>query len=199
VKIGIIAASAGSGKTTRLSEVLDEAIASGKVRADGIVATTFTRQAAAELIERARSRLLPLQLAIFLELASLARESVWVGDQKQAIYGFRGTDPALMDAVIESLTATATDPELIRTAVEAVGHSGSIETLSTSYRSRPELVHELHARLAVRNVAKRAKLPSALHGAIPLAFGRPAIEQRDLLGRVRAIHAAAFHHLSSLC
>lgn len=91
----------------------------------------------------------PLQLAIFLELASLARESVWVGDQKQAIYGFRGTDPALMDAVIESLTATTTDPELIRTAVEAVGHSGSIETLSTSYRSRPELVHltsEIFAR-----------------------------------------------------
>ena len=83
----------------------------------------------------------PLQLAIFLELASLARESVWVGDQKQAIYGFRGTDPALMDAVIESLTATTTDPELIRKAVEAVDDSSVIETLSTSYRSRPELVH----------------------------------------------------------
>src|SRR5690606_15318562 len=58
VKIRIITASAGSGKTTRLSQVLDEAIAEGRVRPDGIVATTFTRQAAAELTERARSRLL---------------------------------------------------------------------------------------------------------------------------------------------
>ncbi|MCX5747330.1 MAG: UvrD-helicase domain-containing protein, partial [Proteobacteria bacterium] len=91
----------------------------------------------------------PLQLAIFLELASLARESVWVGDQKQAIYGFRGTDPALMDAVIESLTATTTDPELVRSAVAAVGHPSELETLSVSYRSRPALV-ELTSDLFAR-------------------------------------------------
>ena len=96
----------------------------------------------------------PLQLAIFLELATLARESVWVGDQKQAIFGFRGTDPALMDAMIESLTSTTTDPELIHSAVEAVGHHGEIETLSTSYRSRPALValtSEIFARAFVHH------------------------------------------------
>ena len=48
----------------------------------------------------------PLQLALFLSLARLAK-SAWVGDQKQAIYGFRGTDPALMDAAIESLLGGA--------------------------------------------------------------------------------------------
>jgi ATP-dependent exoDNAse (exonuclease V) beta subunit len=83
----------------------------------------------------------PLQLAIFLELAALARESVWVGDQKQAIYGFRGTDPALMDAVIESLSGTENDPELIQDAIEKVGLVGELESLEKSYRSRPELVH----------------------------------------------------------
>jgi ATP-dependent helicase/nuclease subunit A len=83
----------------------------------------------------------PLQLSIFIELASLATESVWVGDQKQAIYGFRGTDPALMDAVIESLTGAETDPELLRTAVDAVaGATSQMESLGTSYRSRPNLV-----------------------------------------------------------
>ncbi len=82
----------------------------------------------------------PLQLAVFVELASLAKESVWVGDQKQAIYGFRGTDPALMDAVIESLGGTATDPELLQAAFEAAGQVGVIETLDVSYRSRPALV-----------------------------------------------------------
>jgi ATP-dependent helicase/nuclease subunit A len=58
VNIRVITASAGSGKTTKLSKVLDEAIGSGRVRPEAIVATTFTREAAAELVERARERLL---------------------------------------------------------------------------------------------------------------------------------------------
>ncbi len=90
----------------------------------------------------------PLQLAIFLELAQLARESVWVGDPKQAIYGFRGTDPALMDAAIESLTSPAHDSELIDRAVDAVARIGTVETLDISYRSRPGLVHLTSALFA---------------------------------------------------
>jgi ATP-dependent helicase/nuclease subunit A len=66
----------------------------------------------------------PLQLEIFLELAKLAPRSFWVGDQKQAIYGFRGTDPALMDAAIE--------------AIQQAGERG--ENLPYSWRSRAELV-----------------------------------------------------------
>lgn len=65
----------------------------------------------------------PIQIAIFLKLADIAKRCVWVGDQKQSIYGFRGTDPALMDA--------------------AIGHilgNREPETLSKSWRSRPELV-----------------------------------------------------------
>ncbi len=65
----------------------------------------------------------PIQLAIFLRLAAIATRSVWVGDQKQAIYGFRGTDPALMDAAIVQILAGA-DPE----------------TLPMNRRSRPGLV-----------------------------------------------------------
>jgi len=65
----------------------------------------------------------PLQLAIFLRLADIATRSVWVGDQKQSIFGFRGTDPALMDAAVDTILAGA-EPE----------------TLAQSWRSRPELV-----------------------------------------------------------
>ncbi len=65
----------------------------------------------------------PIQLAIFLELAKLAPRSVWVGDQKQSIYAFRGADPALMDAAIDQILA-----------------EGTLETLGDSYRSRPGLV-----------------------------------------------------------
>jgi superfamily I DNA/RNA helicase len=66
----------------------------------------------------------PIQLAIFLKLAGLAGESVWVGDQKQSIYGFRGTDPALMDAVISRLE----------------DEKSPVEVLCESWRSRPPLV-----------------------------------------------------------
>ena len=45
----------------------------------------------------------PLQLALFVELAKLAKRSVWVGDPKQAIYGFRGTDANLIAGVLGAI------------------------------------------------------------------------------------------------
>jgi ATP-dependent exoDNAse (exonuclease V) beta subunit len=63
----------------------------------------------------------PMQLAIFLKLAEAAPHSIWVGDPKQAIYNFRGTDPQLMHECLKQLR-----------------HG---EVLDTSYRSRPDLVH----------------------------------------------------------
>jgi ATP-dependent helicase/nuclease subunit A len=41
----------------------------------------------------------PLQLAIFQRLRSSAPHNRWVGDPKQAIYGFRDTDPKLVNDV----------------------------------------------------------------------------------------------------
>lgn len=49
----------------------------------------------------------PLQLQLFTRFAELVDKVVWVGDSKQAIYEFRGTDPELMKAVaarVESKT-----------------------------------------------------------------------------------------------
>ena len=42
----------------------------------------------------------PIQLALFFALTELAGKSVWVGDPKQAIYAFRGTDPQLMNDIV---------------------------------------------------------------------------------------------------
>jgi len=66
----------------------------------------------------------PIQLALFLKLAQYAKHVVWVGDVKQAIYGFRGGDAALMSAVLDRL------PEL----------EAEKEVLPYSWRSRPSLV-----------------------------------------------------------
>jgi hypothetical protein len=65
----------------------------------------------------------PMQLAVVSALSRVARRSVGVGDRKQAIFGFQGSDPVLMGAAMEEALA-GRDPEL----------------LSESWRSRPPLV-----------------------------------------------------------
>ena len=45
----------------------------------------------------------PIQLELFLKLASLAKNSIWVGDQKQSIFEFRGADPMLMQSVLDAI------------------------------------------------------------------------------------------------
>ncbi|WP_019531411.1 UvrD-helicase domain-containing protein [Dasania marina] len=66
----------------------------------------------------------PIQLALFLKLSQLATQVIWVGDIKQSIYGFRGSDPSLMLGVIEAMTQRGM----------------AIDTLEHSWRSRPELI-----------------------------------------------------------
>ena len=70
----------------------------------------------------------PLQLAIFLKLSMLANEAIWVGDTKQSIYGFRGAEPRLMQAIIDRQ-----------------GGVRPQDILSNSWRSRPDLVNMSNA------------------------------------------------------
>lgn len=54
----------------------------------------------------------PTQIKIFDRLSDLVEHSIWVGDYKQAIYGFRGSDTALVKAVtdrIEKLNGKSND------------------------------------------------------------------------------------------
>lgn len=62
----------------------------------------------------------PIQLAVFMELAQLVEDVIWVGDPKQSIYRFRGSDPQLMAQALAQL--------------EQTGNS-SIQTLPNSYRT----------------------------------------------------------------
>lgn len=50
----------------------------------------------------------PLQLELFMRLHGLSKNgSLWVGDEKQAIYGFRGSDAELMNAVSGNVAGKA--------------------------------------------------------------------------------------------
>jgi ATP-dependent exoDNAse (exonuclease V) beta subunit len=71
----------------------------------------------------------PIQLAVFLQLANLM-ESVWVGDDKQSIFTFRGSDPELMQDCLKTLVPLT---------------EGKNDRLDVSYRSRPSLVDFVNA------------------------------------------------------
>lgn len=81
----------------------------------------------------------PIQLALFSRLAECAKRVVWVGDVKQAIYGFRGADP-----------------ELIISAVAGAEKAG---TLGQSWRSSPDLVKFVN-ELFAKPFADHLGLPS---------------------------------------
>lgn len=77
----------------------------------------------------------PVQVRAFEMLSQVMEYNVWVGDAKQAIYGFRGTDIDLTNAVMKIIEAT---PE----------NGNQMETLPRNYRSLPSIV-ELTNRLFV--------------------------------------------------
>lgn len=52
-----ISAGAGSGKTHRITDFLFEELAAKRARPEAVLATTFTKKAASELVERVRQRL----------------------------------------------------------------------------------------------------------------------------------------------
>lgn len=68
----------------------------------------------------------PMQVDIFSRISDMVPRSIWVGDPKQAIYGFRGTDTTLVKEVSDKIVD---------------GKDGCHrDTIDTNYRSRPELV-----------------------------------------------------------
>ena len=99
-----------------------------------------------------------IQLALFLKLAQFARETIWVGDIKQAIYGFRGSDTALMEAVLQAVRGWGNEPEI----------------LSFSWRSRPALVRLVNEAfteafansLQPEEIALQPKRPEVLDGPV---------------------------------
>ena len=79
----------------------------------------------------------PIQLALFLKLNECSRNgSVWVGDPKQAIYGFRGTDPELMEAVAATIPGYKTLPHSWRSKKKLVDLANAV--FKRAFSSMPE-------------------------------------------------------------
>ena len=70
----------------------------------------------------------PLQLELFLNLSKIVKHSIWVGDPKQSIYGFRGADPKLMQEIIRQ-----------------TGGIKEADIQRYSWRSREDIVHLTNA------------------------------------------------------
>ena len=72
----------------------------------------------------------PIQLEIFQLLSDMMKESYWVGDPKQSIYGFRGTDVSLVNELVSLFNKDDYKKD----------HQLEIRNLGKSFRSRPSLV-----------------------------------------------------------
>jgi ATP-dependent helicase/nuclease subunit A len=114
----------------------------------------------------------PIQLALFLELGRQIEDLIWVGDPKQAIYGFRDADPDLMLGVLDTVSGGTTD----------LGE-GTIRDLEHSWRSQEqvlELVSAVFPQVFPHLPRERVVLTAA-----PEAAARRA-EQGRTDGRIEA-------------
>lgn len=114
----------------------------------------------------------PVQLALFLELSRLVEDRIWVGDPKQAIYGFRDADPSLMLGIVEQIEAGTT----------ALG-PGGVENLEHSWRSQEcvlDLVNAVFPQVFADLPRERVAITAA-----PEAARRRAAEGRAA-GRLEA-------------
>lgn len=135
----------------------------------------------------------PLQLELFLQLSQLVEEAVWVGDPKQAIYEFRGTDPELMEAVVAQVSRREQLSETWRSHQSVVDLSNAVFVpVFERHGMSPETVHlklpKAHANWAPgtleawtrrqSNEAERLKATAA--GVASLLGRRPELRARDV-------------------
>lgn len=117
----------------------------------------------------------PIQLEIFVRLSGIARETVWVGDVKQAIYGFRGSDAELMKAVLAGLAA----------------RGGTKELLHHSRRARPHLVRLVNAAFGAAFEPTLSRAEVELEPVRPEQLDEAPLAQWVLQGRNADERAAA--------
>ena len=117
----------------------------------------------------------PMQLGLFIKLAQLADRVILVGDVKQAIYGFRGCDQALVFDTLEGLAAARADTV----------------SLQSNWRSRAPLVDYVNAVFSAAfsdSIEPSRVVLTPRRNAAPDA---PAVARWTLEGRDRDARFAA--------
>ena len=92
----------------------------------------------------------PIQIQIFSKLSEMAEESFWVGDPKQAIFNFRGTDPILIQEITNEFGKV--DERNLK-----------IKNLEYSWRSRPQIVNLTNS---IFSEALKSQVANAEHIAL---------------------------------
>ena len=82
----------------------------------------------------------PIQAKIYSILSTLIKQSWFVGDRKQAIYGFAGSDAGLIADLVASFPKPEKDENSL-TGFKKDENGNSSEVLDISRRSTPKLVH----------------------------------------------------------
>jgi len=144
---------------------------------DATVASTLSEELDLLMVDEFQDTS-PIQLALFLRLAQFAKEVYWVGDIKQAIYGFRGSDTVLMKSILDALTSMGGDKEV----------------LDRSWRSRKPLVDLVNdvfvpafsSSLKAEEVKLQAERKEPLKGAV---FATWALNGRNVGERTAALGA----------
>lgn len=124
----------------------------------------------------------PIQLEIFQRLSDLVQvKSFWVGDRKQAIYGFRGSDSSLITNLLNTHFAT------LGTKADRYTPGLTNEIIKTSYRSIPSLVQLANA-VFEKSFAKG--VPSEIIDKVPLQVHRvqPAKDDGNIKTPVQHWH-----------
>ena len=135
----------------------------------------------------------PQQVRFFKRLSELMVQSVWVGDVKQAIYNFRGTDTSLILDTIREVEASQEDGNRLETLEKSWRSGAPIVSLVNSVFSKafantlcPSLV-----KLQMPTAEERGDAPAPAsmeprhwHLAVPQTKGCPP----TLAARVKRLH-----------
>jgi ATP-dependent exoDNAse (exonuclease V) beta subunit len=79
----------------------------------------------------------PVQIKIFRKMMELVGETVLVGDSKQAIYGFRGTESSLVDEFIQEIADQRPIKKSFRSRRELVESANAVFCKAFGHKQRP--------------------------------------------------------------